>query len=112
MRKIGPIFIVLGVALLLTGCKGGGKNKQKNQNYKSLTVARGNLQLTVLATGNVQPQNQLWSKLYQSTPLLAPQDGQIIWLPTVPGQVVNTGTTLMILSDHLIVNTQVDETDL
>jgi macrolide-specific efflux system membrane fusion protein len=129
-----------------------------------LTVARGDLQLTVLATGNVQPQNQLsiypsisgriekifikegdtvkkgqklmelssteratlldaatakgdkqlkhWSKLYQSTPLLSPQDGQIIWLPTVPGQVVNTGTTLMILSDHLIVNTQVDETDL
>jgi macrolide-specific efflux system membrane fusion protein len=164
MRRIGPIFIILGATLLLTGCKGGGKYKPKNENYKTLTVARGDLQLTVLATGNVQPQNQLsiypsisgriekifikegdvvkkgqklmelssteratlldaaaskgekqlkhWSKLYQSTPLLSPQDGQIIWLPTVPGQVVNTGTTLMILSDHLIVNTQVDETDL
>jgi macrolide-specific efflux system membrane fusion protein len=157
------IILCLGV-FLLVGCKSKGGNKQGNSGYKPITVSRGNLQLTVLATGNVQPQNQLsifpsisgridkilikegdnvkkgqrlmemssteratlldaaaakgqkqlehWSKLYQSTPLLSPEDGQIIFLPTVPGQGVNTGTTLMIMSDHLVINTQVDETDL
>lgn len=164
MKRQGHIILLCLAVFLLAGCKGRDKNKAWNQSYKAITVTRGDLQLTVLATGNVQPQNQLsiypsisgridkilikegdnvkkgqklmemssteratlldaatakgqkqldhWSKLYQSTPLLSPEDGQIIWLPTVPGQGVNTGTTLMIMSDHLIVNTQVDETDL
>ena len=129
-----------------------------------MPVGRGDLQITVLATGNVQPQNQLnikpnisgriekiliqegdyvkkgqvlaqlssteratlldaareqgpdalahWQELYESTPLLSPQSGQIIYLPTVPGQVVSTGDVIMVMSNHLIVNTQVDETDL
>jgi macrolide-specific efflux system membrane fusion protein len=53
-----------------------------------------------------------WEKLYQSTPLLSPLSGQIVNLPTVPGQAVFTSDTIMVMSDHLIVNTQVDETDL
>jgi macrolide-specific efflux system membrane fusion protein len=50
--------------------------------------------------------------MYQATPLLSPLSGQIVNLPTVPGQVVSTADTIMVMSDHLIVSTQVDETDL
>ena len=53
-----------------------------------------------------------WSDLYKATPLLSPENGQIVYLPTVPGQVVATADTILVMSDHLIVNTQVDETDL
>ncbi|HVM32839.1 MAG TPA: efflux RND transporter periplasmic adaptor subunit [bacterium] len=151
-----------GLALLLfAGCSSAPKHAG---GFKTVPVGRDDLQITVLATGNVQPQNQLailppiagriekifvregdyvkkgqklmelssteratlldeaaskgpdelahWEQLYQATPLLAPENGQIIYLPTVQGQIVSTGTSLMVMSDHLIVNTQVDETDL
>ncbi len=160
MKKLNNAVIVLCAAILAAGCA-----KAKHQEgYKALTVNRGDIQLTVLATGNVQPHNELaiypftpgriekilvsegdlvkksqklmelssterailldeaaaqgpkqlahWKKLYAATPLLSPEDGQIIYLPTVPGQVVSTAVTLMVMSDHLMVNTQVDETDL
>jgi membrane fusion protein, macrolide-specific efflux system len=146
--------------LLLTGCAA----KKHGGGFKTVIVGRDDLQITVLSTGNVQPQNQLailppiagriekifvregdyvkkgqklmelssseratlldeatakgpdvlahWEELYQATPLLSPENGQIIYLPTVPGQIVGTSVTLMVMSDHLIVNTQVDETDL
>ncbi len=146
--------------LILTGCAA----KKHTGGFKTVVVGRDDLQITVLATGNVQPQNQLailppisgriekifiregdyvkkgqklmelssseratlldeasakgpdelahWEQLYQATPLLAPENGQIIYLPTVPGQIVSPSVTLMVMSDHLIVNTQVDETDL
>ncbi len=152
---------ILCMALVFAGCT---KGKHQGEAYKPLTVKRGNIQLTVLATGNVQPNNQLaifpsisgriekilikegdtvkkgqelmelssteratlldeaeaqgpkqykhWQKLYEASPLLSPENGQIIYLPTVPGQVVSTGVTMMVMSDHLMVNTQVDETDL
>jgi macrolide-specific efflux system membrane fusion protein len=161
MRKKISAASILCAALLLAGC---GKGKHQGEAYKPITVSRGNIQLTVLATGNVQPNNELavfpaiagrieqilvkegdrvkkgqnlmilssteratlldeaeaqgpkvykhWQKLYEASPLLSPEDGQIIWLPTVPGQVVSTGVTMMVMSDHLMVNTQVDETDL
>jgi len=159
-RFISAAFILCAV-LWLAGC---GKTKHQGEGYKPVKVTRDDIQLTVLATGNVQPNNELavfpaiagrieqilikegdtvkkgqtlmvlssteratlldeaeaqgpkvykhWQKLYQASPLLSPENGQIIWLPTVPGQVVSTGVTMMVMSDHLMVNTQVDETDL
>lgn len=159
-RSISAVSI-LCATLILAGC---GKGKHQGDNYKPVKVTRNDIQLTVLATGNVQPNNELaifpaisgrieqilikegdtvkkgqtlmilssteratlldeaeaqgpkvykhWQKLYQASPLLSPENGQIIWLPTVPGQVVSSGVTMMVMSDHLIVNTQVDETDL
>jgi membrane fusion protein, macrolide-specific efflux system len=161
MKKIFSTVSILCAVLLLAGC---GKGKHQGDGYKPVKVTRNDIQLTVLATGNVQPNNELavfpaiagrieqilikegdtvkkgqtlmvlssteratlldeaeaqgpkvykhWQKLYQASPLLSPENGQIIWLPTVPGQVVSTGVTMMVMSDHLIVNTQVDETDL
>jgi macrolide-specific efflux system membrane fusion protein len=152
----------------MTGCsgskKGWGGGNTNGGGFKPAEVVKDDLQITVLATGNVQPKNQLnikppisgrvekiliqegqyvkkgqvlvqlssteratlldaaraqgpealskWEDLYQSTPLLSPLSGQIVNLPTVPGQVVSTADTIMVMSDHLIVSSSVDETDL
>lgn len=153
----------LALLILLTGCSGGSR-KSQGGGFRPAPVVRDDLQITVLATGNVQPNNQLsikppisgriekilikegdyvrkgqilvqlssteratlldaaraqgpdalahWESLYTATPLLSPLSGQIIYLPTVNGQVVSQSDTIMVMSDHLIVNTQVDETDL
>ena len=160
------VIAALFLAFSATGCSGGKKGwgAGGGGGFRPVVVAKDDLQITVLATGNVQPKNQLsikpnisgriekimiqegdyvkkgqvlvqlssteratlldaaraqgpealarWQDLYQSTPLLSPLSGQIVSLPTVPGQVVSTADTIMIMSDHLIINTQVDETDL
>ncbi|HJT24767.1 MAG TPA: HlyD family efflux transporter periplasmic adaptor subunit [bacterium] len=69
---------------------------------------------TLLDTAKFQGPEILgkWKEYYNSTPLLSPLGGQIVYLPTVPGQYIATTDTIMVLSDHLIVSTQVDETDL
>lgn len=149
--------------ILITGCSRSG-HKGQGGGFQAVPVVRDDLQITVLATGNVQPNNQLnikppisgriekilikegdyvhkgqtlvelssteratlldaaraqgpaalahWESLYTATPLLSPENGQIVYLPTVPGQIVSQSDNIMVMSDHLIVNTQVDETDL
>jgi macrolide-specific efflux system membrane fusion protein len=156
------LLALLGVVGFSTGCQ--GKKGRSSGGMRPVEVVRGDLEMTVLSTGTVQPQNQLnikppisgriekifihegafvkkgqllmelssteraalldtaqaqgpealahWEDLYKATPLLSPQSGQIVYLPTVTGQVVSLSDTLMVMSNHLIVNTQVDETDL
>ncbi len=53
-----------------------------------------------------------WSSFYKPIPILAPLDGVLIKRNIQPGQTVGTGDTLLVMSDHLIVSAQVDETDL
>jgi macrolide-specific efflux system membrane fusion protein len=158
--KSALLFLLI-TAAFLGGCSGGKKGAG---GFKPVVVVRDDLQITVLATGNVQPHNQLsikppisgrieklminegdyvkkgqvlaqlssteratlldaaraqgpdvlahWEQLYEATPLLSPENGQIVYLPTVPGQIVAQSDSIMTMSDHLIVNTQVDETDL
>ncbi|HKX12985.1 MAG TPA: HlyD family efflux transporter periplasmic adaptor subunit [bacterium] len=53
-----------------------------------------------------------WEGLFKPTPLLAPLNGLIIVRSVVPGQVVAATDVVLVMSDHLIVNTQVDETDI
>ncbi len=53
-----------------------------------------------------------WEELYKATPLLAPLDGRIIARNVEPGQTVGASDTVLVLSDRLIVNAQVDETDI
>jgi len=55
---------------------------------------------------------EFWQKVYKPAPLLAPLDGRIISTSVVPGQVVVTAQTVFTMSDHLIVQASVDETDL
>jgi membrane fusion protein, macrolide-specific efflux system len=53
-----------------------------------------------------------WESVYKPAPLIAPLDGHIISTAVVPGQVVVTAQTVFTMSDHLIVQANVDETDL
>ncbi len=53
-----------------------------------------------------------WEQLYKSTPLLAPLDGDIIARKIEPGQTVTASDILYVMSNRLIVQAQVDETDI
>lgn len=53
-----------------------------------------------------------WKDIYKAAPLLAPLDGRIISTEVVPGQVVVAAQASFVMSDRLIVEANVDETDL
>jgi membrane fusion protein, macrolide-specific efflux system len=53
-----------------------------------------------------------WEDTYKPIALLAPIDGEVIVSTTQPGQTVTTTDAVVVLSDHLIVRAQVDETDI
>lgn len=53
-----------------------------------------------------------WEEAYKMAPLLAPLDGTIIVRAVEPGQTVTTTDPVVVLSDRLIVEALVDETDL
>jgi macrolide-specific efflux system membrane fusion protein len=53
-----------------------------------------------------------WKDIYKPTPLVAPLDGYIISTSVVPGQVIVAAQTVFTMSDHLIIQAYVDETDL
>ena len=50
--------------------------------------------------------------MYKPIALLSPIDGEVIVATTQPGQTVTTSDAVIVLSDHLIVRAQVDETDI
>ncbi len=53
-----------------------------------------------------------WEQLYRPAPLVAPLDGTIIARSIEPGQAITASDVLYVLSDRLIVEAQVDETDI
>ena len=53
-----------------------------------------------------------WSEVYKQVPLTAPIDAEVIVRAVEPGQSVTTATAVLVLSDRLIVDAQVDETDI
>ena len=53
-----------------------------------------------------------WKEVYKPIVLLSPIDGEVIVATTQPGQTVTTADAVVVLSDHLIVRAQVDETDI
>lgn len=53
-----------------------------------------------------------WEDIYKPAPLIAPLDGHIISTAVVPGQVIVAAQIVFTMSDHLIVQAAVDETDL
>jgi len=53
-----------------------------------------------------------WKDVYKATPLIAPINGEVIVRDLEPGQTVTSETAVIVLSDRLIVNAQVDETDI
>ncbi|MEI8012486.1 MAG: efflux RND transporter periplasmic adaptor subunit [Candidatus Omnitrophota bacterium] len=53
-----------------------------------------------------------WEDVYKPTPLIAPIDGDVIVKAVEPGQTVTQSDAVIVLSDRLIVQAQVDETDI
>jgi macrolide-specific efflux system membrane fusion protein len=53
-----------------------------------------------------------WEEVYKPTPLIAPISGEVIVRAVEPGQTVTTNDVVIVLSDRLIVQAQVDETDI
>ena len=53
-----------------------------------------------------------WEDIYKPSTIIAPLSGFVIAKGVEPGQVVSTGDTAFVISDRLVVNAQVDETDL
>jgi macrolide-specific efflux system membrane fusion protein len=53
-----------------------------------------------------------WEEIYKPIPLIAPIDGQVIVSTMQPGQAVAQTDPIVVLSNRLIVQAQVDETDI
>jgi len=53
-----------------------------------------------------------WEEVYKPSPLLAPIDGTVIVRGVEPGQSVSSSSVIIVLSDRLIVQAEVDETDI
>ncbi|MFA5147004.1 MAG: efflux RND transporter periplasmic adaptor subunit [Candidatus Omnitrophota bacterium] len=64
------------------------------------------------ARGRGEEEMKYWEDVYKATPLISPIDGEVIVSTDDPGQTVTASEAVMVLSDHLIVQAQVDETDI
>jgi len=64
------------------------------------------------ARGEGEEKLKYWEESYKPIPLLAPIDAEVIVATTQPGQTVTAADAVVVLSDHLIVRAQVDETDI
>ncbi|MGC8775326.1 MAG: efflux RND transporter periplasmic adaptor subunit [Chlorobaculum sp.] len=64
------------------------------------------------ATQKGQSEIDYWNKVYNQTALISPIDGQVIVSSLNPGQTITTSDAVMVLSDRLIVQADVDETDI
>ena len=53
-----------------------------------------------------------WQDVYKPTPLIAPINGEVIVRGVEAGQTVTSSDAIMVVSDRLIVQAQVDETDI
>ncbi len=69
---------------------------------------------TLLDAARLRGETELdyWQSVYKATPLLAPIDGTVIVRSVEPGQTVTASDTVVVLSDRLIVEADVDETDI
>jgi len=64
------------------------------------------------AMGQGEAELKYWKEAYKPIALISPIDGEVIVATTQPGQTVTTSDAVIVLSDHLIVRAQVDETDI
>ena len=64
------------------------------------------------ARGQGEENFKYWEETYRPIPLPSPIDGEVIVATTQPGQTVTASDAVLVLSDHLIVRAQVDETDI
>ncbi|MCX6118494.1 MAG: efflux RND transporter periplasmic adaptor subunit [Proteobacteria bacterium] len=168
MFKSKKNWIIFSLVVLVIISAGGYwyyKSKRQNKTvYKEYAAEKGDLEVSIQATGQVSPENRLivkpsisgrietvlvdegssvkagqilgwlssndraalldmakakgeeevkhWESIYKPSPIIAPLSGIIISKNIERGQVVGTGDTAFVISDRLIINAQVDETDL
>jgi len=55
---------------------------------------------------------EYWENVYKQAPLISPIDGKIIVRSVEPGQTVTSSDPVLVVSDHLIVTADLDETDI
>jgi macrolide-specific efflux system membrane fusion protein len=81
---------------------------------QTLALMSSTERATVLDSARAQNKEQLayWEEVYKPTPLLSPINGQVIVQTVQPGQTVTTSDAVTVLSDRLIIQAQVDETDI
>jgi macrolide-specific efflux system membrane fusion protein len=81
---------------------------------QTLALMSSTERATVLDAARSQSKEELayWEQVYKPTPLVAPINGQVIVQTVQPGQTVTTSDAVTVLSDRLIVQAQVDETDI
>lgn len=134
------------------------------ETVRALEVARGTIEVTILANGTVQPRNRLevklpiagrveqvlvqegqavargqvlawmssseraalldaarargpeeverWEEFYKATPIVSPIRGTLIKRNAEPGQSFTSADAVLVVADRLIVQAQVDETDI
>jgi macrolide-specific efflux system membrane fusion protein len=59
-----------------------------------------------------QEEYERWQTIYKPTPIVAPMDGFIILRSNEPGQTISAADAILVMADDLIVEANVDETDL
>ncbi len=69
---------------------------------------------TLLDAARMRGEKELkrWEEAYKAAPLIAPLDGTLIVRSVEPGQSVTSADPVVVIADRLIVEAQVDETDL
>ncbi|MBI2059514.1 MAG: efflux RND transporter periplasmic adaptor subunit [Nitrospirae bacterium] len=165
--RVKWFMILAALALLAAGGFWALRKKERKAEtitYRTIRVERGDLQVSILATGIVQPRTRVeikpplggrvedirfgegqsvqkgevvawmssveraalldaarakgpeelahWEQLYKPMPLVAPLNGVIIARNVEPGQSVSAQDAVLVMSDRLIVQAQVDETDI
>jgi macrolide-specific efflux system membrane fusion protein len=81
---------------------------------QTLALMSSTERAALLDAARAQSKDQLayWEEVYKPTPLIAPINGQVIVQTVEPGQTVTPSDAVTVLSDRLIVQAQVDETDI
>jgi len=64
------------------------------------------------ARANGEEAYKHWEDVYKPTPLIAPINGEVIVSTDQPGQTITSSDVVLVISDKLIVQAQVDETDI
>ncbi len=59
-----------------------------------------------------EQEKKKWEKMVLPTPIIAPLDGLLILRNVEPGQTVTAADVVLVMSDHLIIRADVDETDI
>ncbi|MCL2484674.1 MAG: efflux RND transporter periplasmic adaptor subunit [Endomicrobia bacterium] len=68
--------------------------------------------MTDAARAMGEEEYERWKNIYKPTPIVAPMDGFIIARQKEPGQTITASEAVLVMADDLIIESNVDETDL